>query len=156
MMQFSTNVKYSVDLMNKTTGLIHRVLYSDTMHTEDSVATEVLRGFYITSIPNGADSFYVQIKVNNDDIAEGVYSINPTYDENPAEDDNPVSYKTRVIYENESFQNPVSLIPVEYTLAQNYPNPFNPTTKINFSVPKQGLVTLKIYDMLGKEVNTCK
>ena len=58
------------------------------------------------------------------------------------------------MYENESFQNPVSLIPVEYTLAQNYPNPFNPTTKINFSVPKQGLVTLKIYDILGKEVMT--
>ena len=86
-------VKYSVDLMNKTTGLLHRVLYSDTIHAEDSVATEVLKGFNITSIPNGADSFYVQIKVNNDDIAEGVYSINPTYDENPAEDDNPVSYQ---------------------------------------------------------------
>ena len=93
-------------------------MYSDTIHAEDSVATEVLKGFNITSIPNGADSFYVQIKVNNDDIAEGVYSINPTYDENPAEDDNPVSYKTRVIYENESFQNPVSLIPVEYTFTE--------------------------------------
>jgi hypothetical protein len=47
-----------------------------------------------------------------------------------------------------------SLIPQEYTLSQNYPNPFNPTTKINFSIPKQGLVTLKIYDVLGQEVMT--
>ena len=45
-------------------------------------------------------------------------------------------------------------VPVEYTLSQNYPNPFNPTTKINFALPKSGLVTMKIYDILGKEVAT--
>jgi len=49
-------------------------------------------------------------------------------------------------------QNPLNGIPTVYALEQNYPNPFNPTTKINFSIPKQGLVTLKIYDVLGKEV----
>ena len=81
--------------MNNTTGLRHRILYSDTIHAEDSVATEVLRGFYISSIPNGADSFYVQININNDDIAEGNYTINPIYDESPVEEDNPVGYNTR-------------------------------------------------------------
>jgi hypothetical protein len=43
-------------------------------------------------------------------------------------------------------------IPSKYELAQNYPNPFNPTTKINFAIPKQGMVTLKVYDVLGREV----
>ncbi len=47
-----------------------------------------------------------------------------------------------------------SLIPQTYSLQQNYPNPFNPTTKINFSIPKQGMVSLKVYDVLGKEVMT--
>ncbi|MBX2977350.1 MAG: T9SS type A sorting domain-containing protein [Ignavibacteriaceae bacterium] len=42
----------------------------------------------------------------------------------------------------------------EYALFQNYPNPFNPTTKITYQIPKEGLVTLKIYDILGKEVTT--
>lgn len=45
-------------------------------------------------------------------------------------------------------------VPETYTLSQNYPNPFNPSTKISFSIPKQGLVSLKIYDVLGKEVMT--
>ena len=44
--------------------------------------------------------------------------------------------------------------PASYKLSQNYPNPFNPVTKIDFAIPKQGLVTLKIYDVLGREVTT--
>jgi hypothetical protein len=40
----------------------------------------------------------------------------------------------------------------EYQLKQNYPNPFNPTTKISYSIPHSGFVTLKIYDTVGREV----
>ena len=43
-------------------------------------------------------------------------------------------------------------IPDEFYLSQNYPNPFNPSTIINFKLPKDGFVTLKVYDMLGREV----
>ena len=42
----------------------------------------------------------------------------------------------------------------DYALLQNYPNPFNPSTIINYQIPKDGFVTLEIYDMLGKEVAT--
>jgi hypothetical protein len=45
-------------------------------------------------------------------------------------------------------------IPESYKLSQNYPNPFNPSTKISFTIPKSELVTLRIYNILGKEVMT--
>lgn len=42
----------------------------------------------------------------------------------------------------------------DFNLSQNYPNPFNPSTKINFSIPNSSVVVLKIYDGMGKEVET--
>jgi len=45
-------------------------------------------------------------------------------------------------------------VPENYTLSQNYPNPFNPITRINFSISRNGFVTLKIYDVLGREITT--
>jgi Secretion system C-terminal sorting domain len=45
-------------------------------------------------------------------------------------------------------------IPAEFRLYQNYPNPFNPGTKIKFEIPERCAVNLKIYDVLGREVET--
>ena len=59
----------------------------------------------------------------------------------------------QVLYNNflTSVKNISSEIPSGIVLAQNYPNPFNPVTNLEFGISKRGFVTLKIYDMLGKE-----
>jgi len=45
-------------------------------------------------------------------------------------------------------------IPTQFILFQNYPDPFNSTTKINYTVPKSVFTTIKVYDVLGREVTT--
>jgi len=50
--------------------------------------------------------------------------------------------------------NQTSNLPKDFKLYQNFPNPFNPMTKIKFDVPKSSFVTLKVYDILGKEIST--
>ena len=45
-------------------------------------------------------------------------------------------------------------LPQSFSLSQNYPNPFNPTTTISFDIPLRSLVSLKVFDMLGREVST--
>ncbi len=50
--------------------------------------------------------------------------------------------------------NTENLIPSEFVLYQNYPNPFNPATIIRYSIPDECKVTIKVFDLLGKEVTT--
>jgi hypothetical protein len=65
------------------------------------------------------------------DIASGVFSIGVT-----------------------SIDDSDNSIPVEYSLEQNYPNPFNPATLIKYSIPKEEMVSLKIYNTIGEEIET--
>ncbi|MBK8981889.1 MAG: T9SS type A sorting domain-containing protein [Ignavibacteria bacterium] len=68
------------------------------------------------------------------------------------------SYRLKQIDFNGNFEyfnlsNEVNIgIPSKYELSQNYPNPFNPTTNINFDIPTDGNVSIKLFDVSGKEV----
>jgi hypothetical protein len=47
-----------------------------------------------------------------------------------------------------------NFIPAKFSLYQNVPNPYNSSTKISYDVPGDGFVTLKVYDILGREIET--
>ncbi len=78
---------------------------------------------------------------------------------NLPEDDPTIYSHTRLI--NEALSIPVGVVtkpssdsPTTGVLHQNYPNPFNPTATITYDVPKSSEVSLKVYDMLGREIQT--
>jgi hypothetical protein len=60
------------------------------------------------------------------------------------------------LYNNFTFveENTISEIPIDYNIKQNYPNPFNPKTKIGYSIPQFSNVVVKVFDILGNEIET--
>ena len=115
-------------LLNNLAGIHH---YS----REFTITASALRRSNVQVIPNinlsgifNQNNLYfalVNISIEGDSLGKG----SPKSDENNA-------------------------IPTDFSLEQNYPNPFNPVTQIDYSLVKDGLVTLKIFDVLGKEVTT--
>ena len=69
-----------------------------------------------------------------------------------------ISYRLKMIDNDGKFEYSkiadVKIVPRVYALEQNYPNPFNPETKIQYSLPVDAKVTLKVYDIVGREIAT--
>jgi hypothetical protein len=145
------NKKFNVSLFKNSTNEIQQLLFRDTIKTEDSIQSEYLRGFIINNIHGGSDSFYVKIIIDSSNISDAAYSYCGVYSPDEVSGDNFTNYKSKVHFENQSYQN-INDIPKTFELSQNYPNPFNPSTTIKYALPKNEFVTIKVYDITGREI----
>lgn len=106
---------------------------------------------YVTVNPsNGSiqpgSSQTITLTLDASNIAQGTYTGQVNISSNGGDITIPIDYLVNV--------EKLSEIPTDFSLSQNYPNPFNPTTTFEFSIPHSTNVILKIYDMLGKEIET--
>ncbi len=120
-------------LYNGTSNLLVEICYDNSSYTSYSPVNA-------TTISNMARGYYT----DNQSGCTMTSGSNLTYRPNTCFTMTTVNNTTQIS----------NVIPTQYSLTQNYPNPFNPVTRINFAIPKQGLVSLKVYDVLGREVKS--
>lgn len=140
--------------------------YNGTPLTSSSVSINVSVDAYGSMTMPGGASFEV-LRIRESTTISGNTSVNYSFlaknganvtvsavDENP-----PTSGVINIDWYdwNTPFSTDVEQIsglPQDFNLSQNYPNPFNPTTNIEYSIPQESFVQLKVYDILGNEVAT--
>jgi hypothetical protein len=149
-----SEVQYAVYLTNNNTGENFLELARDTVHAGDSIQIEYLEGFVIQNIPGGFDSFYVQMQIDTAWLGGGDdFGLNRISNDLSGGGDAP-AIKKMIFWKNAKPL--INNIPNAFNLYQNFPNPFNPLTKIKYDLPKSvsgGVnVTIKIYDIIGREV----
>lgn len=98
--------------------------------------------------PNNIKDFYVRCKVSDrlgNSVTSGSLFVDViNSDPPPAESGSAELYESSIAAEER--------IPDSYSVFQNYPNPFNPSTVIRYDLPEAGNVSLRVYDILGREV----
>ena len=124
--------------------------YPDTQQCEFDQATNRLHFWYLSTVYAGQyfyQHFYYEIVSYTGNTLEIHYNFWDDPEPHPA---------AGAIVLHRSGATPVDdgKLPARATLRSNYPNPFNPSTSIEFSLPQDEFVTLKVFDVRGREVST--
>ncbi len=135
------NLNFKCELVNASTNNVVGT-FDNVTYNKFNVQEYANPSYLIDCNGIEADNYYLRLfSVVNADVEFALSEI---------QRDNVTLEKQNFILRN--FRGAIS--PMDFTLEQNYPNPFNPSTIIRYQIPQDGIVTLKIYDILGSEVAT--
>lgn len=144
---------YAFDTLavNDTSGLFLALFNYGTGNLNITSVTSSSPQFTVTSFPSviTRNEFgYAKIKFRPDQLNHSFASIITIVNNDSTINVNVTGYSNNLT----GVTTISGVIPFEYELQQNFPNPFNPGTVIRYSLPQDGFVTLKIYDVLGNEI----
>ncbi|MBI5809225.1 MAG: hypothetical protein HZA74_12580, partial [Ignavibacteriales bacterium] len=141
---------YWTDNVNpNVTYKIYRKVYKNGVWNNETLIGEVGKGVENFEDPDYLLANFKQYDLLNYDVRE-CYTIEGTYLDPQW---NSVYGQIYKITEGKDITEIEEELPTSYSVS-NYPNPFNPETVINYQLPESGFVTLKVYDILGKEIAT--
>ena len=136
--------------------------FADTSKTVDGSFVSKLYAHHTDIDGDGFEDIILPYQALSDSISITKYTWNADsswYDTTSYKVVNPKRWGLRVIEGSANItgvetKDLTIIMPDQYQLMQNYPNPFNPSTTIRFQLPIKDRISLKIFDMLGREVRT--
>ena len=136
------NITFKVELIDASTNQVIDV-FDEVTQSNSSLTSYENISYQVNT--NGIGNRTVKLKLSiTENLNSETYSLSKIFSDN-----SPLA-KSKI---NEvSWQSNLAI--KDYALEQNYPNPFNPNTTIRYQLPKDGFLTLKIYDILGNEITT--
>jgi hypothetical protein len=129
----STNSQFAVGFIMD--GAYSGTTFNYVMATKDAFGSGPTSLTYSSTSASGPNWYYYTVNTAGDSI---VYYLVRAY----------------VSFPPTGVQTAKELTPITFNLGQNYPNPFNPSTSIRIELPERSFVTLKVFDMVGREVTT--
>lgn len=137
-----SDVIYKLEFVENATGKVLYTMHSSRLSEQKTTIDILPYSFGVT----GNKEVYIRLTIVPQGDMHPLFTVVNEYS-----DEAGGSLNKSGIRENATI---VDFIPKEYLLGQNYPNPFNPATVISYTIPQSGMVTLKIFDALGREVKT--